>query len=67
MSGWRAVLADADTRLEPAGTQTLEAARAEALAYLADRLDRLAASDPATRRAGLRLALGRVERQREIS
>lgn len=67
MSGWRAVLADVDTRLEPGGGQTLEAARAEAAAYLTQRLAGLSAHDPATRRAGLRLALGRIERQREIS
>jgi len=67
MSGWRAVLADVDTRLEPGGPQDLESARAAALDHLARRLAALTPHDPATRRAGLRLALGRVERQREIS
>lgn len=65
--GWRAVLFDADTRLEPGGPLRLDEARAEALAYLEARIDRLGPDDPPARRAGLRLALGRVERQREIS
>jgi hypothetical protein len=65
--GWRAVLADVDTRLEPGGPLSLGEARAEAQAYLETRLDGLGPHDPATRRAGLRLALGRVGRTREIS
>ena len=65
--GWRAVLVDSDTRLEQGGPQSLSEARAEALAYLEDRIARLGPHDPATRCAGLRLALRRVEQQREIS
>ena len=65
--GWRAVLVDADTHIEPGGAQSLNEARAEALAYLEDRIARLGPHDPATRGAGLRLALLRIERQREIS
>ena len=65
--GWRAVLLDADTRLDWGGTQTLREAQAEALAYLDERLSRLGRHDPATRCAGLRLARRRVEQQREIS
>ena len=65
--GWHAVLVDVDTRLERGGPQSLNEARAEALAYLAARLDGLGPHDPPTRCAGLRLAFRRIEQQREIS
>jgi hypothetical protein len=65
--GWRAVLLDVDTRVEPNGAQSLEEARAEALGYLEARLKALGPHDPATRCAGLRMALRRIEGQREIS
>ena len=65
--GWRAVLEDADTHLDPGGPLSIEEARATALAYLEARLDRLGPHDPPTRRAGLQLALGRIRQIREIS
>jgi hypothetical protein len=65
--GWSAMLVDVDTRLEPGGRESLQEARAEALAYLAERIERLGPYDPPTRCAGLRLAFRRVEQQGEIS
>jgi hypothetical protein len=63
--GWRAILADTATRLEPGGDQTFEAAKAEALRHLEERLTALRPDMPATRRAGLRLALLRLLQARE--
>lgn len=65
--GWRAVLLDKDTEVEPGGPLSFEEARAQALGYIRERLQALTPHDPATRGAGLRLALGRIERLREIS
>ena len=57
--GWKAVLVSTETRVERGGEQSFEEAKAEAVAYLSERIERLR-DPPATLRAGLRLTLLRI-------
>lgn len=58
-NGWKAVLVSTETRIERGGELRFEEAKAEAVAYLTERIERLR-DPPASLRAGLRLTLLRI-------
>lgn len=57
--GWRVVLADIDSRLEPGGPHDAATARSLLVAHLEGRLAALGEGSTAARRADLKLALER--------